>query len=94
MASFNDVLTELNARGITYNPESEIFDEGDISCEQMLTEYGIEDFGPEMSAYVTDDSIEIVSIRNSATVNFSILSAADAAEEIAEVMDKFYRDLA
>lgn len=94
MASFSDVLTELAARGITYNPESEIFDEGDIASEEMLEEHGIEDFGPEMSAHVTDDSIEIVSIRNAATVNFGILSPADAAEEIAEVMDKFYRDLA
>lgn len=94
MAAFSEVITELSARGITYNPESEIFDEGDIACEQMLADYGIEDFGPEMSAHVTDDSIEIVSIRNSETVEFSILSAADAAEEISEVMDKFYRDLA
>ena len=93
MANKTEVLNELAAQGVVYNEVSEIFDEGDIASEQLYDEAGIQDFGAEMSAYLDGDSIEIVSIRNSDTVKFAKLSAAEAVDEIKEIMRRFYGDL-
>lgn len=94
MATLSEVLAALADAGITYNPESEIFDEGDIASEAMSEEFGADGFGAEMAAYATDDGIEIVSVRNSDTIIFEGASAEDAAEDIRSTMERFYRDLA
>lgn len=95
MAKLNEVLAELADLGITYNPESDIFTEGDIASEVMLEKFSADSgFGAEMAAYVTEEGMEIVSIRNSATIIFEGATAEDAAEEIRFTMEKFYRDLA
>lgn len=93
MASKQEVLEEMTRQGFTYNEVSEIFDEGDIASEKLYEEAGIEDFGSQMAAYLGGDSIEIVSIRNAESVNFAKLTAEQAVTQIADIMDRFYRDL-
>lgn len=93
MATQSEVLGKMAENGIVFNPVSDIFDEGDIASESLYEEAGIEDFGPEMAAYLSSDELEIVSVRNSETIKFSKLDAGDAVEEIISVMDRFYRDL-
>lgn len=94
MASKSDVLNELARQGFVFNEVSEIFDEGDIASGKLYSESGVEDYGQEMGACLDAESIEIVSILDSETVEFAALSAEEAVAKISGIMDRFYRKLA